>query len=335
MVKEAKQRHGIGTAAVCAAAGLPCTTVKRWEARLDAGLAPVQPRGPQPVEPVDWAGLDERILALHHGRKRTRGTDALVAEYRGFVSRRKLRSMVAAARDEQNDQDAQATRHLQWHRPGAVWATDTTEIEFPGSGKFQAQTVRDLPSRYMFAPGTGHVPTGAEIAAWLESLFEEHGAPLFLKIDNAANENAPEVLALLRRWFVIPLNSPTYYPKYNGGIENGQDELQAAALAAFARSPGLSPEHHGLCASLGAHDLNHRHRDVLGGRCACPVFKPGRKRCMFPKRQRKEVAETITHNASVILGGIADPTVQQARRAWRIAAEQWLANAGIITEKAS
>jgi hypothetical protein len=56
---------------------------------------------------------------------------------------------------------------------------------------------------------------------------------------------------------------------------------------------------------------------------------------MFTKRQRKEVAETIAHNASVILGGIADPTVQQARRAFRIAAEHWLANAGIVTEKAS
>jgi len=338
MVKEARQRHGIGTAAVCAAAGLPCTTVKRWEARLDAGLAPVQQRGPRPVEPVDWAGLEGRILALRHGRKRTHGTGALVAEFRGTVSRRDLLAMVAAARDERNDQAAQATRHLEWHRPGSVWATDTTEVDIPGFGKLRIQSVRDLASRYTFAPGADHVPVGAEIAAWLEPLIDGHGTPLFLKLDNAANENAPEVLALLARRGIIPLNSPTYYPKYNGGVERGQDEFQAEFAAFLARNPGWRPDAPGQAETVAAntaHALNHRHRDVLGGRCACRVFDPGRKRCMFTKRQRKEVAETITHNASVILGGIADPTVHQARRAFRIAAEHWLANAGIVTEKAS
>jgi hypothetical protein len=335
MVKQAKERSGLGTKNVCRAGALPYSSVRRWEGRLDAGLAPVQPRGPRPVEPEDWAALLGRILALHHGRKRTHGTGNLVAGYRGKASRRQVLAMVAAVRSKRNRQADAARRRLEWHQPGTVWATDTTEIEFPGSGKFQAQTVRDLPSRYLFAPGTDHVPSGAEIAAWLEELFKEHGAPLFLKLDNAANENAREVLDLLGRWHVIPLNSPKGYPQYNGGIEHDQGELQAAALAVFARNPGSSPEHRGLCAALGAQDLNHNGRDSLRGKCSCRVFNPGRRRSMFTRRQRKEVAVTVTSNAAAILGGIADPTPAQAAKAWRLAVEQWLFDAGFVTEKAS
>jgi hypothetical protein len=46
MVKEAKQRHGIGTAAICAAVGLPCTTVKTLERMRDARLRKLAGAGP-------------------------------------------------------------------------------------------------------------------------------------------------------------------------------------------------------------------------------------------------------------------------------------------------
>jgi hypothetical protein len=38
---------------------------------------------------------------------------------------------------------------------------------------------------------------------------------------------------------------------------------------------------------------------------------------------------------AVILVGRTNPTPRQAARAWRIVSEYWLANPGIITEKAS
>lgn len=334
-MKEARNQHALSTAAVCRAAGLPCSTVKRWEARLEAGLPPVQPPGPHPVIPVDWATLDEQILALHHGRKRTRGTGELVGAYQGSVSRRTLQAMVAAARDEQNDRAAQATRHLEWNLPRSVWASDTTEVENPGAGKLQVQTVRDLASRYTFAPVTDHVPTGAEIAAWLEGLFHEHGAPLVLKLDNAANENAAEVLRVLAAWLVIPLNSPRHYPKYNGSAEHTQNEIQQAFAAILGQTPGqaaCTPAHAGACVANAAHELNHRHRAVLAGHCACRVFNSGRKRSMVSRRQRKEVAHRIMQNAAAILDGIADPTVHHARRAMRLATEDWLATHGYVTE---
>ena len=335
VVKAARIKYDLGTAAVCQAAGLPCSTVKRWETRLDAGLLPVQPPGPQPVIPVDWATLDAQILALHHGRKRTRGTGGLVAEYQGRVSRRTLQAMVAAARDEQNDDARSATRHLNWNLPHTVWASDTVKVDNPGGGQLQVQTVRDLASRYTFVPATDHVPAGAEIAAWLEGLFQEHGAPLFLKLDNAANENASEVLLVLTDWLVIPLNSPTQYPKYNGGVEHAQGEIQAEFAAILGPNPDQAtgfPAYAGACVANAAHELNHRHRPILAGRCACQAFNPGRKRSMVTRRQRKEVAHYIMKNAAVILDGIDNPTVQQVRRAMRLTIEDWLASNGYVTE---
>jgi len=338
MVKQARDRSGLDTKSVCRAGNLPYASVRRWEKRQDAGLAPVLPPGPRPVAPADWAGLLGRILALHHGRKRTRGTGGLVAQYRGKASRRRIRAMVREVRELRNRQLDAALRRLQWHRPGAVWATDTTEILIPGFGKVQVQTIRDLASRYLMAPALDHDPNGAEVAARIDAHAREHGAPLFLKLDNAGNENAPEVLAVLDKWGIIPLNSPKAYPQYNGAVEEAQGEIQGAFAAFLARNPEWRPDAPGILETVAgnvAHNLNHNGRDVLRGKCSCRTFDPGRKRSMFTRRYRKEVADTITRNAAVILGGTRNPTRNQAAKAWRLAAEQWLLDAGFLTEKAS
>ena len=83
-------------------------------------------------------------------------------------------------------------------------------------------------SRYKFAPLVDERFTGELVAARLDELFAQHGPPLVLKRDNGSNLNSEAVNAVLSRWLVIPLNSPPYYPPYNGGIERAQRELKAA-----------------------------------------------------------------------------------------------------------
>jgi hypothetical protein len=86
----------------------------------------------------------------------------------------------------------------------------------------------DLASRYRFAPLFALALLGGEIAGHLHQLFHRHGAPLFLKRDNGSNLNCSEVNDVLVAHGVIPLNSPAYYPRYNGAMENSIGQFNKA-----------------------------------------------------------------------------------------------------------
>ena len=195
-VADIRAKEGVPASRACEAAGVPYATYKRWRARADAGLPPVRSPGPAPCGPLDAARLERDILALAHGLRRTRGTGALYEEYRSGISRRDLLRRVASFRLALNAAEGASVRRPEWRRPGAVWATDTVEVDV-GGGRQHVQTVRDLASRYTLAPHTGGVPTDAEVAAMLREAFRLYGAPLFLKRDNGANLNGPEVAAAL------------------------------------------------------------------------------------------------------------------------------------------
>ena len=51
-----------------------------------------------------------------------------------------------------------------------------------------------------------------------------------MKRDNGSNLNHQAVNELLSEYMVLPLNSPTYYPQYNGGIENSQSIIKSALM---------------------------------------------------------------------------------------------------------
>ena len=330
-IEHIQQEERIPAIQACLAAGVPYATHKRWKARVLAGLPPVGKPGPCPVGPLDEDTLLEQIRALAHGFKRTHGTGKLYATWRPGISRRDLQVRVKVVRDEENAARAETTRHLEWIRPGSVWATDTTEVAVGGQ-KYHIQTVRDLASRYTLTPHTSHVPTDEENARMLEDQFRRYGAPLFLKRDNGSNENGPAIARVLAAWGIIPINSPVAYPQYNGAVERAQDEIQDALAADLIPAPCL-PAH--AAAHLGrvAHDLNHRRRASLRGRCACELFHPNRRHAIVTRGQRKEVAEELMQDAAVILAEVEVPTRRQAQKAWRLVVEDWLLNNGYVVEK--
>ena len=325
-----QQQERIPAAQACLAAGVPYATHKRWKALMDAGLPPVGKPGPGPVEPLDEAALMENIRELSHGLKRTHGTGELYDEWRPAISRRDLQARVQSVRDEVNAARAESTRHLEWNRPGSVWATDTTEVLLGGQ-KHYIQTIRDLASRYTMAPHTDHVPTDEEIARMLEDQFHRYGAPLFLKRDNGANENGPAVARVLAEWRVLPINSPVAYPQYNGAVERAQDEIQDGLAAALIPAP-CPPAHAAAHVGRVAHDLNHKHRASLKEMCACELFHPGHRRVIVTRRQRKEVADQLMKQAALILVEIEAPTSRQVQKAWRLVVEDWLLQNGYVTE---
>ena len=118
-----------------------------------------------------------------------------------------------------------AMKHIYWLWSGLAWSCDATEY---GEAGWQIIPVQDLASRYRFRPLVSDRLDGRQIAAHLESLFRQHGAPLFLKRDNGSPFNNQHVDAVMARFGVLPLNNPPHFPRYNGAQEKSIRDLKAA-----------------------------------------------------------------------------------------------------------
>ncbi len=75
----------------------------------------------------------------------------------------------------------------------------------------------------------------------LTGLFNEHGPPLVLKLDNGPAFRAAELQKLLVMWSVLVLHSPSYDPSYNGSAEAGVGSMKARTEESAERAghPGL------------------------------------------------------------------------------------------------
>jgi transposase InsO family protein len=279
------------------------------------------------------AGLQDRLRRLEHGPRRSRGTQAVYAAYRSHISRRAFATLVDTTRRAVQHERHADQRRIDWLRPGTVWSVDPTELvllQGGGRQKLLILPVLDLAARYKLPPLLGVRLTGAVVAAHLEKLFEQFGAPLVLKRDNGSNLNSTEVNEVLSRWRIIPLNSPPHYPPYNGSIERSQRELKAALrprLLAAGDAPTAWP---GL-AALAVHELNHQPRRCLRGQTACAKFASAKtNQSGYRSRQRKECFEQISELAMNAMLELPVRAQGQADAAWRRAVETWLQQEGLI-----
>jgi len=234
--------------------------------------------------------------------------------------------MVEMARHDLNTVHRQNLRRIQWNAPNVTWSMDPCEFrQGAANSKEHLNQMQDLASRYKFNPMAGDEPCGEEISGYLTKIFDLFGAPLFFKRDNGGNLNHSAVNAVLAEFFVLPLNSPVYYPPYNGAIEEAQTELKKGLAARLSYKPVCPPEHLEAYASTVEHDLNHRPRPCLNGKTACQVYFAGRR--TFSKWERRDAYVWITNLQSDILcnEGV------RPQAAWRIAVEAWLNMKGFIT----
>jgi hypothetical protein len=217
--------------------------------------------------------------------------------------------------------------------PGVAWAVDGKEpLRLPDGSRTNVQLMRDLSSMYKFEPLAHEHALGEEIAGYLDHHFTAYDPPLFLKRDNKANVNHRAVDDVLAKHWVIPLNSPCYYPPYNGGVEHDQGELQRALAEDLAYRPRTGLKWH-IEAYLKAAvcRLNHIRRRSLGGRNACRVFFDGKGGVRLNKRKRKAILDWITQQASRIMEQMKETSKRTVDAAWRIACEAWLQIHGFIT----
>jgi hypothetical protein len=316
-----KENEQIPYSAMCDSSCIPYSTFMRWRDRVESGQEPCQEPGPKKIEPLDIDVLNRSIENLDHGKKRTSGTGRLYRSMSEGISRRALQRLITDARTEKNRLYRESLTRIVWTVPGAAWAMDDTEYMEPClDGKFHLHAMRDMASRYGFKPLSGlQKADGPLLAQNLVTLFEKYGPPLFMKRDNGANLNHSDVNRVLSDWMVLPLNSPPYYPLYNGSIEQAQRELKSR----LTTKQILTLRELQLQAEIIASDLNHQQRPCLNGRTACSVFFEGKSQMkMFHRRKRKEVYDKILTDALRLVD--ASENILRFDIAWRISVKMWL-----------
>jgi len=330
IVEDIKGRTGMPYGIICGAMRIPVSTWTRWRRRKRENQRLVNPPGPKKVEPFDPSALEADIHSLNHGAKRSGGTTKLYGQYQDSLSRRELSRMVSQVRRDLGLVRKKNLRQIDWLVPGVVWAMDGTEYQLESMGKIHLHNTQDLGSRYKFPPLLGDCPVGEEIAGYLSGKFGRFGPPLFLKRDNGGNVNHAAVNEVLSDFFVLPLNSPTYYAPYNGAIEESQRELKACLKEKLIPDDLPSSHNPAVYAEVAAQDLNHRLRPCLRGRTSCEVFFSSGGRPVFSKRERREVYEVVLGKVERILRAMKEDGKSAWEAAWRIAVECWLRSKGFI-----
>ncbi len=301
---------------------VPYASIMRWRGRQQRGQPLWQCPGPKKSVPLDWAQFYPQLRELNHGRVRSQGTGELYQRFAGCLSRRQLRSLVQDYRRHQ----LAAMKHIHWLWAGLAWSLDATEY---GDGRCQIIPVQDLASRYRFQPLVCDRLDGRQIAAHLESLFRQHGAPLFLKRDNGSPFNHQQVDEVLARFGVLPLNNPPHFPRYNGGMEKGIRDFKAALQSRL--QPEAKPLLElSLAAEVTAHELNHRPRRCLKGRTACAVFHDDAQRLRWSLRQRQTIFRLLLQRFGAMIGNMANGHHPRPATLWRVAVESWLRCQGLI-----
>jgi hypothetical protein len=301
---------------------LPCATVLRWRARAKTGEPLLQKTGPRKKEPLDVAAVRNKIQHLHHGRQRTAGTTALFGQYADALTRRRFQELVAEERQNKFD----AMKRIQWLVPGTVWSIDTTEY---GPDKIKITPLRDLASKYQLpAPLVEPAEAGEKIAAYLDLMFKKEGPPMFLKRDLGSPLNCLAVDNVLERHWVLPLNSPPGYPKYNGAMERGMRDLQRALDRQVLRSMPLPIS---IDVELVTHQLNHRRLRSLKRQTPCQVYHDPARRIPLHGASRQKIFREVFAEFWQYLQCMPDRNRHTTNAAWRLVVETWLRRQGWIT----
>lgn len=316
---------------VCRICGLAYSTVMRWIGRRRRGASVIMAPGPKKTATVDLGVLGEQIRGLSHRAKRTGGTGPLYAKVKDKVSRREFQARVTQARRDADRQRRAELKRVEWNQAAVAWAIDDTRLgkDDRSGRKLYLNTVFDPSPRYTFTSLIGYLASGRRIAAHLRRLFERHGPPLILKRDNAGNLNDEAVNRLLWEYLVIPLNSPTHFPLYNGGIERAQRDIKRVLyqrLGDLPTSMGRVVDH----TEEAIYVLNHKQRKVLSGATPCErLHDPGK--IIFTPQDRRAILGDMADIAQAIHRRLDDKTERGRATAQRLAIETWLKKEGLIT----
>ena len=330
MIIDLQNRTRVSTREVSESVGMGYRTLLRWRRRVSGGKAPLTPPGPKKTGPLPLEEVRREIEALRHGRKRSRGICALQVRYQSVISRRSVSEMAQEERAKRNAERRRTSKRVTWKEPNLAWAIDATEKGKDEQGtSLYVHAVQDLCTRYRHEPLVAVESKGEAVAAHLERLFEKHGAPLFMKRDNGSPLNHEAVDRVLADHGVIPLNSPAYYPKYNGAVEKGIREMKEALGECLPPAIRWQPEQIRPYILAVHHDLNCRRRRSLQGHTACEAYQH-QPRHRYNRRERLATFGWIWIRARDRIEQLEKIDRRSLNAAWRHAAETWLRCQGLI-----
>lgn len=292
---------------------IPYSTVLRWKARAAAGSVVIEKAGPKKKPLLDAAALRRQIRQLPHGPRRSSGTGPLHQQWKDFISRRDFQDLVAQERQNKLDD----MKRITWHRPGVAWSMDTTDY-----GSMKITPVRDLASKYQIpTPLVQPTEDGTQIALYLDRLFRQEGPPLFLKRDLGSPLNCLAVDNVLEQHWVLPLNSPPGYPRYNGSAERGMQDLKKALDQQHQR---MLPLPMPVELELATHALNHKPRRVLAGLTPCLIYHDPARRLRLHAAVRRRIFRELLEQFWQCAQCMPERNRHTLSAAWRLLVEDWL-----------
>jgi transposase InsO family protein len=331
MINDLQKETQASSRDVSSALGIGYRTLLRWRKRTSGGQPPLVPAGPKKTGPLPIEEVRREIEAMRHGPRRSHGVCALQARYTQSISRRALASLVADERRRVNHERRQVSKRVTWKEPNLAWAIDATERGQDEHGtRLYVHAVQDLCTRYRFTPLVAVESKGEAVAAHLQSLFRRHGAPLFLKRDNGSPLNHAAVDRVLAENGVIPLNSPAYYPKYNGAVEKGIRDLKDALGECLPQAVRWQPKQLRPYIMAVHHALNCRRRRSLQNHTSNEAYQQ-QPRHRYSRRSRHATFGWIRTHAKDSIEQLEKTDHRSLNAAWRHAAETWLRCQGLIT----
>ena len=343
-VNEIRLEKSLPYSVIARGAGLAESTLRRWRSHARRQTAVLTVPGPKKTVLADLGSLMKGMDGLHHCRKRSYGAPALWLVNRDRISRRDFYGVLTRYRARLLEEERLGWWRYRWLKVGAVWSMDDMDFGFDEAGRMlRVHNVMDLGSRHMFEPLNDSSLLAEKVADNLDGLFQEHGAPPFIKSDNGSNLLRSEPVAgVVSRWCVIPVLSPPRYPRYNGVMERGQSDTRRAVRDLLPENASCDAEHFRGYAVAGTYRRNHIRRDVLGGQHACHVFSTRNGEMKTTVQERRTIYGWIKDKQDAILSSsVKDRDDTWAvNAAWRSAAEEWLLQNKVIeivpgTEKVS
>jgi transposase InsO family protein len=284
-------------------------TLKRWLSRLLEGVPLIKRRGGirRPGPPASEQQVRQTVRELHG----LVGAESLARSVNG-VSRRRAADLKHEVLVEMERTRKAECARVEIAEPGVVRAFDAMHLT-PGF----ALNAADACVPYRTSCVRADAYDADHVAAVLDADFRTHGAPLVLRDDCARCHTAPAVMSVLQDHGVALLQSPPYYPQYNGQHERQNREHRDWLAWCEHTSDDMQTELDRMKSALNERWL----RRTLDWKSAAEVWQTRRsfddERCSFLDEVDERAARLRAHGVD-------------QRLAMRLAIEQALTQKGYL-----